>query len=1230
MNPGNAEQTDQDAELKKNQEAAKAEADRLVEQIQQEMASEITAIQKEDNPDRKAELEKDFRDKFIQKLNLQNLAKEASEAADKTDKHDEYQEKAKEVKKTLLEADEVIKKTGSLTGKEAVDKVLTGLVDKIKSGELSDRDVVDIEKTIGKQLSEGVVLSSSGQQQSTFEKNLDELKQTNKAAWQKVVDDLKDNATAIGKTRSEVKEKFEPTPTNQEDIMKRLAEEGGFSRDGRGENSAAYAYDEQSLYERRFTKEQRDFIKKLYSPKDFADYIDFIVNGGSGKEGEERRHEIDIKKAEIREKIERHYTKRNIPIPGDINDHVEQIWHEEASQEISDKLMDIANHLYLKLQQERPDKFFDEITQEDFMRGIKTTQIAITSAIDNLYITLSKIENNPNHELYNKVNKNLLTRESEGDYYLDERGEKRYMRVDPLPRIKNIKLSEFAQFLNITLNHWTHGMEYFHNTRVMFNHPPGEKGFYSQLGGYAEHLKGTDIDELLLLPDGQVILQAYHLYDKMLEEEFASQDWRHRTNQFTNRLEEINTQLEQQVIDRLSLLYPNRSKEQLINAVNTAVGMARGMLLTEPEKSAFGDPIDPDGTGLFASYGTNDAGALTVFNPLHVNIRWQGEHMLPMFYFMPLSNEGKGTKGMWNHKQMWENAQMFMDSLKKGVRSEHLPHDLFIDQLVDILNVGGPAKRKGWRMQYSLDPHFEYFSFKDGEGKSQKHIDPLKTFQAMEMIGYEALWNYIDNDRAGKDVLRATSGGFADRRNELFKYIYKRYFLKGDEANFNDAEYSKYMKDLMVLGQKNAYDKIAETELLTGDSKTIGEMVQYETSKIFLERFIIREIAARFPSKFLRMDRNRYHHDGVSRWQSLLREMRKTHPDWSADHFNDVMKDMSFAEMLLRQEMSKIVRERIKVEPTITLSQFSDLPYKLDANKIRSLLGQSVAFGPDGKPIAMQIDQTRVNEVVELYETMEKTVLNEGYLNGEAIKDVKEYTYTFGLEDTDISLMTWRGTGPRLTARALKDTGSMETNVVPWIINMPRLLNQIATSGKHDFAPIIEYLQKAQDTITQVHGTGEDFKYAYKIASMVIQYFKKDSMAKPLFGLFRIGKKNSIAAEYAGRSTAVWEWDARDIDRFIVALESVNLIPKEAYDKTVGPKYDDRYITLFGRPIKFGKKMRPDSFHEFTAQRLRKEFGGTYGNMALDIFWQLGPAVLVFLLWKYFQDSLEESSGKKK
>jgi len=44
-------------------------------------------------------------------------------------------------------------------------------------------------------------------------------------------------------------------------------------------------------------------------------------------------------------------------------------------QNIEIELGDVLNQLLLRLQQEGGNKFYDELAQEDFMRGIRATEI---------------------------------------------------------------------------------------------------------------------------------------------------------------------------------------------------------------------------------------------------------------------------------------------------------------------------------------------------------------------------------------------------------------------------------------------------------------------------------------------------------------------------------------------------------------------------------------------------------------------------------------------------------------------------------------------------------------------------------------------------------------------------------------------------------------------------------------------------------------------------------------
>ena len=97
-------------------------------------------------------------------------------------------------------------------------------------------------------------------------------------------------------------------------------------------------------------------------------------------------------------------------------------------------------------------------------------------------------------------------------------------------------------------------------------------------------------------------------------------------------------------------------------------------------------------------------------------LRWQGEHNWNMMYFMPV----EGQKGAWDHKKAWDNMAKYMDSflVGKGLGEgkDRLP-EVFADVLIDINGVGGPNKRRGWRMTYSLDGHY-VFDPPDADGKS--------------------------------------------------------------------------------------------------------------------------------------------------------------------------------------------------------------------------------------------------------------------------------------------------------------------------------------------------------------------------------------------------------------------------------------------------------------------------------------------------------------------------------
>lgn len=1205
-----------------------------------------------------AQIRSTYQTRFAELANIQDdgerakaraqLAREASEELKKeigrritsstepsqTDKPEDIKEKANNAKRIFLEVKELGNKevnVGNRRSQLIVDKIVEG----IRNGTITDQEILAIERNIGKQLLEGVVIGTEGQS-SDFDKGLKILYETNRQTAIPIIRNLLENQETYGITEKSLMQKLgEAVPEDNSDSQSQQ-EYNRYSKNpdiAKEMVEAGYQHAE-SYYLGRFTQDQTDIIKTFYSPTAFVEYLEDLSNRTA--DGKKDPTKVLEEKNKIKEHIKHYYEENNKEFePGNsLEEQVEKHWGEMVSEKMNWKVSDVINQLFLELQSKSPHKFYEEIMQSDPFYGPNAIQLRIQAALNALMTKVNQLEKDMSNPLYQRLEKLNLYRHAESqEKHIEERDGKTYPRLKPIPFGEKIKTSDFIKYVGMTIDHTIHKAEYFHNSRAMYGHPAGEKGFYNQLGGFAESLKGTDIDEILMLPDGQQIMQAYQLYEKMLEEDFASLDWRHRPDQFQNQLERVNSKLEGEIIKQLMDFYPDLPETRITNIVNAAIGISRGVFLTESEKSSYADPVDSEGNGMVASYSTNDAASLNVFNPLHNALRWQGEHNWNMMYFMPV--EGQPGK-MWDHSKAWKNMAKYMDSFiagkGRGTGKEKLP-ELFADAMMDINNVGGPNKRKGWRMSYSLDGHYVW--------DKDNTINAPETFKAMEAIGYEAITNFIDTDLMGKKLLKAsenTDPVQAKEKKELFRYIFRKYFSDNPDK-FQESDLDNYLSKLRVDGENEALKNIKKNN----GSASIGvgsweEQVTYETSKLFMKNAKAYYVAARMPSKFLRIDRNRFTEDGVSRWEKTFKEFEKE-KGWDRTKFDLTMKDLSMTEMLLRRKISEKIREQISFDKNWKLNQIDEsFSLRLNEDMIKELLSKK----SNGKDIFKSSKE--IDDVVALWRYIRTDLGKDKFLDrveGGGAEKINDYTFTFGLEDTDISLIPYRGTGPRMIARAIKDTGSIEQNVTQWMLKMPDVLSEIAVNGKHDFTPIIEYLRTAKKAINDVHGSEGAQEFAYKIAGTVINYFKKDGMAKPLFGLFRLGRLNSMAARYAGRSTAVWEWDSRDIDRFAVALESYRILPLNAYDlnkternnkegKYIGGKLEDRWIKLpfLKKPIKFGKKRHID--FEFNGNRLRKNHGADFWAIAFDMGNQFIPLAIAFLLWKYIKDAMDEASGKKK
>lgn len=1002
-------------------------------------------------------------------------------------------------------------------------------------------------------------------------------------------------------SRAEAEQMFAP-PENTSEAIQQAQEQ---SRDQRSRRDAgefgdfdASSFDQvwNQLYSNYF-KEDKEFIRAIYQPERFKELVKITI--------EEKKKELQT----------------NVHVPHGTD--IEQMARQEASEEIEAKLIHTVGKLFTRLDFSKSSEFFEPIIQQDFMHGIQTTMQTLGSAIRQLRTSIEIEERSSGSEfaqikLFKKAEQVLTTEDVEysvGEGKNKATSNKPRFRLSPLSREEQVSLSDYVGYLNLVFDHYVHVREYTHNARAILYHPAGEHGFFGELQRFAEHMTTPSFDEMMLLPDAQIFKDAVQLYDKYLDEQFAKQDWKHTPFMFSEERGSVLTKLEQEVLDALRLMYPSEKIDdgRLRSALSMAVGASRGIFMNEVEKAAFADPhLNADGSPSYASYYTNDTAAINTLNPLHTFYRWQSQQSLSPLLFLPIDHFEKGAEYKpWDHHEMWNKMKAYRESFIKG-RKELGSEELLIDFMVNIGNVGGPAQRKGWRMLYSNEGNFVY------KGETNE-LDVLKTWKALENIGYEAIHDLVVAPRIKETFLNKNTS----ERKEFFDYLFEHYY-SGDVSDF-DAYWNKLRKQSEVSIRK----RIIEGKI---SPASLNEQIELETSQLFLYGSISRLIARRFPTKFIRIDRDRFQNEGVSRWKSVREAMHM-----SLDDFDKVMKDLLIAEGMLRKEVSTKMRR----ETAHGGVKFEDLSidFHLTGDKIRDLLKSTREGNRAG------ISDERIKKAIDVFDVINsKYAQNTEFLDDFAkyIKD-KKYKYTFGLDDTDFSLIPMKGAGNRVIARALSDAAAIENNVIKEVTNFENLLRDASTNGKKDTSQIVASLKKIKSTLEGVHGAEFGQKVVHHLAAMAINFFKKDAAAKTGFGLFTMGGRTSIAAEIAGRSTAVWEWDAREIDLFCIALESNAILPKEPYDLVTQPKSEPIWFTVpftnrviklpdklkfFGKEISLFTKRKAD--FEWNSSTLRKQFGADGLHIAWDMLNRYVPVALALLLFYFIKKAFDESFGDKK
>ncbi len=1159
---------------------------------------------------------------------------------------------AKDIKKTEAEKQELKKKQAlSLVrlleaaqhedipiakNKPKAQKVLEELSKRLEKQSLSNSTLAAIEEGLKDYLTgdKDITVSKPGETKTQFERDFDVMKQSDKRAAEFVGKALIDQKSQFDLEESDMKQKFGdeseqatpspelPSSPDQEfpDSMDANGRRKYFGPDAVDKIMANikvedadklhdYMITYDSAYGQAFeayygpklaSAPHRNLMAALYNPQAFIKYVEAeklkIAKSGISDE-------------EVRKKV---------------------------SEKIREDVSDIVDRFFIQLARERATKPFEEIVREDFYHGIGITLTTFKTALANLSSRLETIEKErankkfpPLLELFKDTEQTVESEEVELGEGKD-RVVKPRLRIKPIPKPEPVSLSEFVKNnIELLVSEKSHIREYLHDGRSIYYHPSGKDGFYAGLGGYAERMQTTDIDTLFSLPDGQIIKDAYQLYSKFLFEQFAKQDWKHEPNQFITELESRYTAMESEVIQMLKKMYSDVPPDRLENAVYMGVGISRAIFLNEPEMAAYADPVlDEKGGGVGASYYTNDTAALNALNPMHWIMRWQGEQQIYPFLFAPIDGVHDLMKHGWDHNKILDLGKSYFDSYTKG-RKNLSGKTLFIDELINMGRTGGPGTRRGWRHYFANEGHLVFK--KTTEGIQTTNIDALKTWKALENIGYEVVYDMVINGRIPGELLSAKNSQWAKERSDFFSYLFTKYFDQPAE------ELAGYLEKIRTGGARDAaLKRIRDHEVAPG---SVNEEIEKEVSGIFLHRVLARVLVQRLPTRIIQDDRDRFSDTGSSRYKQLRLKL-----GLDIDQFDKMMKNLGLAEQMLRRNVSKEIKDLLTLQGATDLQNIdmSKIKYVLDDATLRTLLAKA------------NLSQPEIDQAAKLLEMIRTQFANEESLNTYAAERKKNpFPFSLAIDEIDWSLMAFRGSGARMIARAVGDINLFEKNLwLGCIRQLKDTLQEIATNGKKDFSPLIEMLQKVKEAYGEVHGHNpQSYANIHRLAAGMIAYFKKDTMAKGLLNIlrpWRLGKPSSIAAEMAGgRSAAVWEWDAVDVDNFIVALETKRLLPRDRYDPSKPRVYEPIWFNFAGRMIKlpekltlpfkiFGKnefnlfRRRAPDYKIAYSNKLRKEHGAKWYNLVFDFAAKYGPLFMAFILWKLLKDALDEAQGKKK
>lgn len=960
----------------------------------------------------------------------------------------------------------------------------------------------------------------------------------------------------------------------------------------------------------------------------------------------------------------------------------EAYW-QAVSNSVTNEISYRFGKIYRSIARAHKDKFIDEIANENPMESISTAKSNMLQALQRLADRFnsdevkSRLASDPELAGMKFYTKNARRFETEEVVeYTTDTGVKSEHRILKDRRIAIAKseeadASEFLSGVKFQVERFIdHVLPYNHNVQALFLRQAGQDGtFWSQIGQYAASSLSTfDLDSLNYIPDADIVSSAFRMYSKYVKADFARWDWKNEAGRFTEDFSSPNTPVQKDVVKQLQRLFPELQKAEnrwrLDQAMNIAIGVSRGVYLTEVTTVAWADaPHTGKGGATFDSYYTNSNAALMGLNPQHSPDRWKtpGTTIGPLLH-MPVYGIDRKFMRRWNHIKLYEWMKKRENAYVQGKPAFAISHPkyghhrrhghgghgdgllsrarrhfgmtergyynkrdkrllTFIDAIPNIGKVGGPIERGGWR-----NKAYEGWTVVDPETGQE---DVVATFKAIENIGFEgALW-YADSKGLMKVAHGEHSHGAAFT-DEFGQYMYDKYInpVNDDGTRRVDVSYEDYV------------DRIKHD--LKRDKQ--GEHLY---AGVLVSRGLAYMLRQRTPTLMPTIERTRLSETGKRGWQELRETCGWTDGKRGTDKMDRALKNIMLVEQQVRQETSQTMKEYIQSQfqlhpddpnyrPSLKDVEFQK-GKEYQVNEERFVATLKGLMTDEHGNFASTEDQTEYNEALQLFKATQE-YLDDDYMEdfAEKIRTNKKpekfFPFAIAAEELDTSFLTYASAGPDVMRRALGEIGHIESNVVkPLLEGFMGKLRDIATV-EHSHDPLIHAIHEAHHQIEQIHGEAYANEIADYMARIATAYFKRDRDARGVLGRMFINprKPHSLAAEFAGASWKhIWEWDVEEQESFYLELDRRGLLPQKPKDLNIvediipkrflGIKYGYRRVTLeddSGDP-------------EHSGAKLRRDMGATRVDMARELLIRYGPLIVAGLLALFIRRAAKEEQESK-